>query len=88
MDRLMMEFTAPTTNVCKQTVEFKYLPRLSPGWKYKTLYKAGCVYAYNQQIWDPSPNIWLQHSSDVCGRVKNSATNQEWTGWLCHTIIA
>ncbi|GEM_PF-2789626 len=84
----LVEFTAPTTNICDQTTQWKYMPRSEGVWKYRTVNSPGCKYAYFAHRWDPEPNIWLQHSYDICGRVKNSVTGQEYTEWMCHTIYA
>lgn len=85
--RSLIEYTATGQNVCDQTTQWKYLPRTSAGWQYKTVTTKGCRFVYFKQTWDPAV-IWLQHSYEICARVKNNITGGSYTGWLCHTMYA
>ena len=88
LDKSILEYIGPSTNVCNQTAQWRYLPRNSTTWQTKTITGSGCGFAAYQTHWDPNPNIWLQHSYQFCGRVKNTATGGIYTAWVCHTISA
>lgn len=88
LDESTLEYVSPGDNVCNQQAQWKYMRRLGLGYEYHTQTSNSCGWGAWSQTWDPEPDLVLQHSWDICGRVRNSATSQQWTNWVCKTIIA
>lgn len=88
VDKITGVYHAASTNICETTFQFKYETRTASPVQYRNQTSNGCAPLQRSQVWDPNPNIVLQHGSQACVRAKNALTGNAWTPWACATILA
>lgn len=80
---LQLEYFAGA-NVCNKHYQFRY--RLAGQSANTTTSRSDSSCSYGYATNKLTLNRDMHNGSQVCARQRNSATNQTWTNWYCHTV--
>lgn len=80
---LQLDYAA-SANICNKHYQFRYRLAGQSSNTLATRSDSGCSVGYASN--KLTLNRDMHNGSQVCARQRNSATNQAWTSWYCHTV--